>query len=186
MSISIKFIYRYLYSMVLLCSAMFLIAQTPAVREYQIKAVFLFNFTQFVEWPASALPEQSPLIIGILGENPFGGYLDETVSGEEVAGHPLVIQYYMHWQDIKTCHVLFINQNEAKKRQEIMTGLKGRSILTVRDAPDFMQLGGMISFYILNNKIQFQINPESIKASNLTISSKLLRLAQITVPDKNN
>jgi hypothetical protein len=162
-------------------------AQAYPVREYQVKAVFLFNFTQFVEWPASAFPSPtSPLVIGILGEDNFGSYLDEIVSGEQVNGHAIIIRRYHHVDDVKQCHILFISNSETKKQEQIIAGLKGESILTVSDVPDFIIKGGMIRFFLENNKIQLQINPQSIKDANLTISSKLLRLAEIVIPKKRN
>ena len=170
----------------MLCSAMALFAQTSDNREYQIKAAFLFNFTQFVEWPATSFSTaQSPMIIGILGKDPFGSYLEETISGEKVNGHPLVIQHYNSIDDIKTCHVLFINLSDAGRCEQAVTNLKkGRNILTVSETNNFMHQGGMIRFFARNNKIQLQINPEATKADNLVISSKLLRLAEIFTPKK--
>ena len=86
----------------LLLLGIFSSAQTAGDREYQLKAAFLFNFTQFVEWPSASLPEpSSSLVIGILGENPFGNYLEEIVTGEVVNGHPLVVQQYKNVDEIK-------------------------------------------------------------------------------------
>ena len=179
----LKTITRYALTPILMvCSTFVLFAQTSATREYQIKAAFLFNFTQFVEWPSSAFSSpNAPLVIGVLGKDPFAGYIEETVSGENVNGHPLIVQHYSSTEDIKTCHVLFINQAENKQAQYI-ADLKGRSILTVSDTPDFLKQNGMIRFYTKNNKIQLQINLDATKTSKLTISSKLLRLAEIFVP----
>ena len=74
----------------LVSSGLGLAAQTPRASEYQIKAVFLFNFAQFVDWPPGAFPDSTaPLVIGVLGDDPFGPYLDETVRGETVRGRPL-------------------------------------------------------------------------------------------------
>src|SRR2546421_10219007 len=85
-------------------------AQTGPSREYQVKAVFLFNFAQFVEWPPAAFAgANSPLVIGILGQDPFGAYLDETVRNEKVNNRLLEIQRYHRVEDIKTCHILFIS-----------------------------------------------------------------------------
>src|SRR5688500_2932564 len=85
------------------------LAETRA--EYQLKAVFLFNFAQFVEWPPEAFPEnQSPLVIGVLGEDPFGPYLDQIVSGENANNRPLAVQRYRQVEEIKTCHILFISR----------------------------------------------------------------------------
>src|SRR4051794_31583902 len=78
-------------------------AQSTA-KEYQVKAIFLFNFAQFVKWPSNAFPEsQTPLVIGVLGEDPFGSYLDDAVRGETVNARPLVVQRYRGVGDIKTC-----------------------------------------------------------------------------------
>lgn len=158
--------------------------QAQPSLEYQLKAVFLFNFTQFVDWPAGSFDtDQSPLVIGILGENPFGSYLDETVAGELIKGHPVVTRYYKNVDEIQSCHLLFINNTEASKRKEAIEALKGKNILTVCDAPDFAAQGGMIRFFTLQNKIKLQINLEACKESKLVLSSKLLKLAEIFKPN---
>ena len=154
-------------------------AQTAA-NEYQIKAVFLFNFTQFVDWPANAFSDaQTPLVIGVLGDDPFGPYLDETVRGEKVKDRPLVVQRYRRPADIKTCHVLFISRSESARLDQIFGSLRGRNILTVSDIEGFARRGGMMLFLTQGNKTRLRINLEAAKAANLTISSKLLRPAEI-------
>jgi len=155
---------------------------TPAQSspEYQLKAVFLFNFAQFVEWPASAFPEpDTPLGICILGEDPFGGYLDETVRGETVGNHPLAVQRYRTVDEIRDCHILFVSRREQGHLSEILDSLKGHSVLTVSDAERFASRGGMIRFVTDHNRIRLRINLEAARAANLTLSSKLLRPAQI-------
>ena len=160
--------------------------QTPS-REYQLKAVFLFNFTQFVEWPNNAFSsEQAPLVIGILGSDPFGSYLEDAIAGEKINGHPLVIQRYSTTEEIGSCQILFINLTEANKKEQIIAKMKGRNVLTVSDSPDFMQRGGMIRFFRKQDKIKLEVNLEAAKTSNLVISSKLLRLVEIFVPPKNS
>ena len=161
-------------------------AQAAPPPEYQLKAVFLFNFAEFVDWPPQAFPEaQTPLVIGVLGEDPFGGYLDETVRGEKVKGRPLTVQRYRQVHEIKTCHLLFISRSEANRVEQIVAGLKDRNILTVADAEGFARRGVMIRFVTEKNKIRLRINLEAAKAAHLTISSKLLRPADIVAPGKD-
>jgi hypothetical protein len=148
-------------------------------KEYQVKAAFLYNFSQFIEWPASALPGTQPLIIGVLGEDPFGSYLDELVRGERVSNHPLIVRRFHQVAEIRTCHILFVSQSEANRLEQILTYLKGRNILTVGDIENFAVRGGMIRFVTENNRIRFGINLEAARDANLTISSKLLRAAEI-------
>jgi hypothetical protein len=154
--------------------------QTPGVREYQIKAVFLFNFAQFVDWPPESFPDaQAPLVIGILGKDPFGPYLDEAVKGEKVNNRAMVIRRYTNVNDVADCQILFISQSEAARLDQILERLRGRSILTVGDMEGFSQLGGMIRFVIENSKVRLRINIKAAKQAHLTISSKLLRPAEI-------
>ena len=161
-------------------------AQSVPPKEYQVKAAFLYNFAQFVEWPPVVFPEvQSPLVIGVLGDDPFGGYLDDLVREEKVNGRPLVVQRYHTIVEIKTCHVLFICQSEIDQLEQILAGLKGRNILTVGDGERFASRGGMIRFVTEQNRIRLRINVEAAKVANLTISSKLLRLAEIVRPGKD-
>ncbi len=136
-----------------------------------------------MEWPAQAFPESdAPIIIGILGEDPFSPYLQEVIAGEKMKGHSLVVRHYNDVEEIQTCHMLFINVGSTAKLERILEKLEGRSILTVSDADNFIEEGGMIRFVTIDKKIRFQINPAAVKAAGLTISSKLLSLAEIITP----
>ena len=169
-----------LMSMLLLGARPGLTAQTGHVSEYELKAVFLFNFVQFVEWPPEAFSDsRTPLVIGVVGDDPFGPFLDETVSGETVRQRPLEIRRYQGMDEITTCHLLFISESETERLDEILTALKDRSILTVSDDERFTQRGGVIRFVVDRARIRLQINLEAAQAARLTISSKLLRLAEV-------
>jgi hypothetical protein len=154
-------------------------------KEYQVKAAFLYNFAQFVDWPPPAFPEsQTPLVIGVLGTDPFGAFLDDTVRGEKVNNHPMEIQRFGRVEEIKTCHILFISKSEAAQLEQILASLKGRNILTVSDIDGFAQGGGMIRLVTEKGKTRLKINREAAKAAGLTISSKLLKPAEIVSSEK--
>jgi len=156
-----------------------LLVQSPRASEYQVKAVFLFNFAQFVEWPAVATPDSQPVIIGVLGEDPLGTFLDETVRGERLGLRPFEIRRYRELTDIRACNILFISRSESERVGEILAALGKRPILTVSDGDDFAKRGGMIQFVNDKNRIRLRINLEAAQAANVTISSKLLRVAEI-------
>ncbi len=154
------------------------IAAAP-VSEYQLKAVFLFNFAQFVEWPASAFPQpNAPFVIGVLGKDPFGSNLDDVVRGEAVNGHPLAVQRYRSVSDVRDCQILFIPANELAHIDELLVKLKGHSVLTVTDA-DEAQRGVMIGLITQDRQIRLRIDVQAARVASLTISSKLLRPAEI-------
>ena len=155
-------------------------AQQRRFNDREVKAVFLFNFAQFTEWPPRAFSDpQSPIVIGILGEDPFGRALDDVVTGEAVRNRQLVIERLRRVEDIKTCHILFISPSEAGKYEQILARLQGRPILTVGDTEGFSTQGGMIRFLTEQNRIRLRINVGAARGAGLSISSRVLRAAEI-------
>jgi hypothetical protein len=148
-----------------------------------VKAVFLFNFAQFVDWPPAAFPDtEAPLVIGILGDDPFEGFLDQTIRGEQVRGRAFQVRRYHSVDEIRTCHILFIRKQPAGRLGEILASLRDRPILTVSDDDGFAERGGMIRFVTDRSRIRLQIRLAAAEAAHLTISSKLLRAAEIITP----
>jgi hypothetical protein len=149
-------------------------------REYPLKAVFLLNFAQFTDWPTNAFDApDSPFVIGVLGDDPFGDVLDEAVKDEQVAGRKFVVERYARVEDVKNCHILFISQPETRRLDKILDDLKGKPILTVSDIENSDYRGVCVRFITENNKIRLRINTDSLKAANLVMSSKLLRVAEV-------
>jgi len=148
--------------------------------EYRVKAVFLFNFAQFVEWPPETFrgPEE-PFVIGILGSDPFGADLDAVVQGETVGQRRMAVERYRSVAELRNCNILYIGRNEIEHLPQILAALKGRSILTVSDADEANQSGVMIRLLNQSSHIRMQIDVGAAKRGNLTISSKLLRPAEI-------
>lgn len=151
-------------------------AQSATANEYQVKAAFLFNFAKFVSWPPQTFRDaNTPLVIGVLGRDPFGSHLDDTVRGERIDNRHLVVRRYQSAAEINNCHVLFISRSESDRLDQIVGALKNRTLLIVTDA-DGGKGGVIIRFVTEGNRIRFKIDAEAAKAANLTISSKLLRL----------
>jgi hypothetical protein len=147
--------------------------------ENKLKAVFLYNFTRFVDWPVEAFANaSSPFVIGIVGGDPFGNYMEETVTGENINGHPIVIRRFEN-AVIENCHILYINSGSSDFIKDIIEQVSSKSVLTVSDHSSFVKWGGMIRFYTEENKIRIQINAAAARDAQLIISSKLLGVAQV-------
>jgi len=145
--------------------------------EYDIKAAYLFNFSKFVEWPPHAFSSPSaPLVIGILGSDPFGGTLDRITQGEVVHGHKLVVRHCRTIGDIKGCHIVFIPKTESGRVGEALAAVRGSGALTVGDSDHFVTQGGMIGFVLAGKTVRFQINAGVARREALAISSRLLKL----------
>jgi hypothetical protein len=148
-------------------------------REYDLKAVFLYNFATFVEWPEAARPPAgAPIVIGVLGRDPFGTALDEVINGEKLNGHPLQVRRCKSADEARECHILFISASEASHVGDILQALKGRPVLTVGDMPRFLEMGGIIAFST-DARLQLHVNAPAARQAGLNISSKLLRVATV-------
>ncbi|HEX3914763.1 MAG TPA: YfiR family protein [Steroidobacteraceae bacterium] len=157
-----------------------LLLAADAPTENQVQAVFLFNFSRFVEWPTQAFAAPNdPFVIGIVGNDPFGARLDQAVRNEQINGHRLTVRRFRSIADVDNCQILFIDRSETGRLGQILSALDHRSILTVSQADGAAQQGVMIQFATEDSRIRLRINVESARAAGLTISSKLLRPAEI-------
>ncbi len=165
-----------------LIAAVPLHAQASAT-EIRVKAVFLFNFAQFVEWPQATLPDDdTPIRIGVLGDDPFGATLDEAVQGDTVRGHRLVVQRAARAEELKSCQIVFFGRMERARSEEALTAFRGRPVLLVSDTERFAERGGVVGFYAEGNKVRFEINLSAARDRGLKINAQLLRLARIVGP----
>ncbi len=156
------------------------VSAAAALSEYRVKAVFLFNFAQFVEWPPEAFRgPDAPFVIGILGNDPFGAELDAVVRGETVGQRHLLVERYRTVAEVQSCNILYIGRTEIEHLPGILAALRGRSILTVSDTDNADQNGVMIRLLNERSHIRMQIDVGAAKRGNLIISSKLLRPAEI-------
>ena len=153
---------------------------SAGVGEYQVKAAFLYNFTKFTDWPPRAFASTNvPIVIGIVGEDPFGQTLDDLVRGEVVRGRPLVVKRLRADEDLRSCHVLFISRSEKERLPALLSQLRGFPVLTVGDFNDFAQQGGMVNLLLVNKTVKMEINQAAAEEVGLQMSSKLLKLARL-------
>jgi hypothetical protein len=151
-------------------------AQQPKPGEYQVKAVYLYNFGRFIEWPATVNNEQA-FTICILGQDPFGAALDATLAGETINNRKLFAKRISNSRDSAGCQILFISSSEASRIKEILTSVEKSPSLTVSDMPGFTNNGGMIQFVLRDNKVRFEVNLAAAAKAGLSFSSQLLKVA---------
>jgi preprotein translocase subunit Sec61beta len=138
------------------------------------------NFAQFVEWPADAFATRdAPLIIAVVGNNPFGNMLERVANGKTFSGHPVIIRYYPMPGSIGDCHVLFVAADGDADIKNVLQKIGNKPVLTISQSDAFLYAGGVIRFYAEENRVRFEISPDAAEKARLKISSKLLKLASI-------
>jgi hypothetical protein len=151
-------------------------AQQSKPEEYQVKAVYLYNFGRFVQWPAAAASNDS-FTVCILGHDPFGAVLDNTLAGDAVGDLKLVARRISTPRDAAACRILFVSSSEASRAKEILARMEKSPVLTVSDMPGFTASGGMIQFVLKENKVRFEVNLAAAEKAGLSFSSQLLKVA---------
>jgi hypothetical protein len=150
--------------------------------EYQVKAAFLFHFSQFVEWPPDTFKDPgTPLTFCTVGEDPFRGALEQSVNGKTMGTRPLSVRHFMRLQEASSCQVLFLGKRSRLLEEEAIAFFSKHPVLIVGESEHFALDGGMIGFCMEENTIRFEINLQAVEKSQLKISARLLTLAKIVI-----
>lgn len=162
------------------CVGVGLLGAQPTFSEHELKAAYLFHFTKFVEWPAAAFTgPDAPLCLGVLGDEPVGVALEKIANGQKAAGRKLVVRRFAKPEEIKGCHLLYVDPLDKQVREQTLTALAGQTILIVGVAEEFTRRGGAIRFYSEEGRLRFEINPDAAARAKLKVSAQLLKLARI-------
>ena len=149
-------------------------------REYLIKSAILYNFAKFASWPATAFSTPgAPLRVCVLGDDPFGAALD-TLNGKQVRNRPLATARITDEHDAHQCHILFVSTSETKRLPKLLEYLGQHPILTVADINRFAASGGIIALKEVDNRSRIEVNMDAANQAGVKLSSKLLRLADMT------
>jgi hypothetical protein len=171
---------RALAAAALICAAGAGPVRAGAPSEHQVKAAFLYNFANFVQWPEDALgPAGAPLRVCVVGADPFGGALDEAFRGQVVHQRQVQIARGPTLAAVGRCHIVFLSRSEQGRWPDLLKALRGTATLTVADGAPLVRQGGMVSFVLEDKRVRFEINRGAAEHARLRISSKLLALARI-------
>jgi hypothetical protein len=166
--------------LLLLLGPPFVFGQRGRPTQYQVEAVYLYQFGRFIHWPnptAEQAPAGSAFSICVLGRDPFGTILDTTVSGESINQVPLKVTRINEVNAAKGCRIVFISDSEDERLPTILETLQKLPVLTVGETPDFVTRGGMIQFVVDQNRVRFEINVTTAQRAGLSMSSQLLKVA---------
>lgn len=144
--------------------------------EYRLKAAFVYQFAQFVDWPPSVWQGAKTIQFCVTQPNPFGAELEQLLHGESLKGRPLTVKEVPEPERVIDCQVLFAHGSRADV-VAFLKGAAGRPILTVGDGPDFLDAGGMIGMKVVDGRLRFEINATTAQKVGVRVSSQLLSVA---------
>jgi hypothetical protein len=146
--------------------------------ESQVKAAFLYRFTEYAEWPARPEPD-APFVFGVVGPSPVEGALRAALSGKTWNSRPCVVRAVENAQDLSGCQVVFVAASQVRRASEWLAAVRGSAVLVVGESAGFAAAGGTIGFFSEAGRLRFEINPGAAARAHLRLSSRLLDLAVI-------
>jgi hypothetical protein len=169
-------------SICLLLGPWHLSAQISTTPEYRAKARFLANFPSFVDWPDAAFASRdTPFLICVFGDFSFGTSLAERAHGMEFRGRRVEVIWVHKVSELSLCQILFVSRGDSKRYAKVFDAVRGLSVLTAGETPNFLEEGGAVTFSYQQDTLQFEINMEAVENAHLKMSSRLLALARRVV-----
>jgi hypothetical protein len=154
--------------------------QSSGATGYEVKTAYLFNFAKFIDWPSSSFATpHSPFTICVLGQDPFGNILDDTLQGKVIGDRPIAVRRLKDKTEARHCQMVFVSSSGSPHLADIVETLRGANALLVGETNGFAASGGTIEFTLEDNHVRFVINTDAADRSGLKFSSKLLALAKL-------
>lgn len=149
--------------------------------EYAVKAAFIYHFGKFVEWPDEWSTERPDSFrVAVIGSNPFGAVIYQQLAGKVLGGRAVVVREIGAGEDLSGFHVAFVAAVHTDSLKSILDRMRSAATLTVGDTEDFIEAGGMVRFFISEDRrVRFEVNLRAVEDAGLSMSSRLLNVAQV-------
>lgn len=159
------------------CAGASAVAQSASRPD--LKAAFLYNFAKLTEWPEDALPAGATLVLCVVESTRVTRALEEAVASREIDGHPLAVRKMEAHGPIRSCHLLYVDDLDAKRARQLLDALSGAAVLTVSDFTRFTEMGGTAHLFEEAGRMRFAVNVDAAQRHRLRLSSRLLSLAKL-------
>ena len=151
-----------------------------ALPEPQIKAAFIYRFTQFVTWPDDAFAgKDEPFIVATVGDDSLTATLQQVMAGRVVNGRPIVVVHFASVDRIEHCHLLFVPASQQRTAPAILAKDGNAPVLTVGDGDEFMNQGGAIRLFVEDSRMKFEVDPDVLGAAGLKAGAQLMKVGRI-------
>jgi hypothetical protein len=153
-------------------------AQT-AMSESQVKAMFVYNFLKFVEWPAGVSADaKDPFLVLIIGEGPTADATEHFLESKTIGEQPLVVRRIRWDQSVAGARAAFVVERDGKKLQHVLKAAAAAGVLTIGEGESFATRGGVIGLLVEDRKVRFDVDTTAAQNAGLRVSSKLLALTR--------
>jgi hypothetical protein len=150
----------------------------------ELKAAYLVNFTRFMEWARNPVPPGTDIVLCIVDDAAVATALERTTEGRTVQGHAVTVRILTKGAPLPVCQLLYLTGSDLKQSLDAIEMVKGTVVLTVGDAEQFAQAGGMVELFVETGRIRFAVNIDALRRGGIRLSSRVLALAKIVTDGK--
>ncbi|HET6630449.1 MAG TPA: YfiR family protein [Woeseiaceae bacterium] len=167
----------------LICGPIATAQPVESAPEHSIKAAYLYNFATYVDWPPEALGDADPVfVVGVLGAARVAGYMAAMTAGREVHGRPIEVRQVASGDSVDSLHMLFIAADSAGALPRLRDAAREHSVLVVTEWEGALDSGSIINFRLIDQRIRFEVSLAAADRCGLSISSRMLSVAQRVLP----
>lgn len=153
-------------------------AQAAEITRQQVEAAYLYKFGSYVTWPDTAFAGPgSPVVIGIAGDDALADSLEHLITGHAIAGRPVEVRRIHGADQIAAVQMLFIGDTASVESASLFEASRGRPVLVVTEGENGLDLGGAISFMVIDGRVRFDVSLTAVQHNGLKLSALLLSVA---------
>jgi hypothetical protein len=154
-------------------------AEPASLKEFELKAAYLYNFAKFTSWPEGTFADESaPIVVGVMADERVGAALSKLVKGHPLNRREVLVRTLTRGDDARGLQVLYIDKTQETVLQSMAPAFSRTGLLTIGESERFSQLGGTIRLLVEGDRLQFEISAAAAQRVGLSLSSQLLMLAK--------
>jgi hypothetical protein len=160
----------YIVLLVLAITAGMLTQQSKAQGiNYKVHALFLYKFTQYIEWPAA----NGNYVIGVVGNSPILEELQNIASAKK----NVTIKKLTATSDMSGCHLIFVSEGSSTHLSSVSSKVSGKPVLVISETGSGAKRGAGINFIMVDDKMKFELNKGMVERQGLKVSGDLVTLS---------
>ena len=161
---------------ILFISALLFSSSIFAQNADRYKALFIYNFTRYIEWPSNGSPD---FVIGILGKSIVANELINIADKKIVGTQTITIKKFSNATDVTQCNILFISNDASSQVASITAAMQNKNTLIITDRPGLINKGAGINFVLDDGKQKFELSKTNLAKTGLKVNTQLMEMATV-------
>lgn len=158
----------------LVIGMLFVIHNVANAQDDKFKALFIYNFTKYMEWPEAK--RSGDFKIGVLGNSPITNELKAFTAKKSVGQQKIVVEEILAIADCPKYHIIFVPARSSSNVSEVTQIVANKGVLVVTDKPGMAEALSGINFVKDDGQQTFEISVKHIHEQGVNAGKSLLSL----------